>query len=293
MHLGYLSYNDADGIRPDALGVALEERGFESMWLPEHSHIPVDRRTPYPGNGPLPEGYFRMMDPLVSLGLAAGATTSLRLCTGVCLVLEHDLLALACAAATLDVVSGGRLLLGAGVGWLEEELANHRPDVAFAQRYSAMRERVAALRAAWTQDQASFAGRWDRFEPSYVYPKPVRGTIPVALGNAGPVGIEHAAAYADEWCPIDGMLRNEAGRPDPAHGIAAFRAAAQRHGRDPQAIPITLFVLGQPNATRLGLYRSLGVHRVVFGPVTMEPHPAGETLRHLDGLAAAAMAALG
>ena len=144
MDIGYLGLNDAGGIRPDHLAAELEDRGYESLWMPEHSHIPTSRKTPYPGGGDLPEGYWRMMDPLVSLAVAAGATSSLRLCTGICLVLEHDLLDLACATATLDVLSGGRLQLGIGVGWNEEELANHRPDVPFRHRYRAMRERVAA-----------------------------------------------------------------------------------------------------------------------------------------------------
>src|SRR5262249_5772631 len=162
-------------------------RGYDSVWLPEHSHIPTSRKTPYPAGGELPEGYWRMMDPLTSLGLAAGATTSLRVCTGICLLLEHDLLDLALATAPLDLRSNGRLTLGIGVGWNEEELANHRPELPFRQRYSAMRERVAALRAAWTEETPSFAGRWDRFDEAWVYPKPAQGSVPVALGNAGPV----------------------------------------------------------------------------------------------------------
>ena len=282
--VGYLGLNDAAGMRPDALAVELEDRGYESMWLPEHSHIPSSRKTPYPGGGPLPEGYWRMMDPLVSLAIAAGATTDLRLGTGICLVLEHDLLDLACATATLDVLSNGRLHLGVGVGWNEEELANHRPDVPFGQRYSAMRERVAALRAAWTEETASFAGRWDRFDESWVYPKPVQGSIPVALGNAGPVGISHAAAYADEWCPIDASVLNTSGRPDVPGGIELFRAKAAESGRDPDAIPITIFAMGRISIDRLLSYGALGVHRVVLPPPSMEPHDADETRRHLDGL---------
>ena len=223
VRLGYLALNDAAGIRPDRLSAELEARGFESIWLPEHSHIPTSRATPYPAGGPLPEGYKRMMDPLVSLAIAAGSTTSLRLCTGICLVLEHDLLDLACETATVDVLSNGRLTLGVGVGWNAEELANHRPDVPFRHRYQAMRERVAALRATWTEETPSFAGRWDRLDESWIYPKPAQGSIPVALGNAGLLGIEHAAAYADEWCPIDASMLNTTGRPDVPGAIAMFR----------------------------------------------------------------------
>ena len=282
MRFGYLALNDANGIRPDRLASQLEARGFESLWVPEHSHIPTSRRTPYPGGGELPEGYWRMMDPFVSLALAVGATSSLRLCTGICLVLEHDLLDLACTTATLDVMSGGRLTLGVGVGWNEEELANHRPDLPFAQRYTAMRDRIAALRAAWTEESASFEGRYDRFEASWVYPKPAQGAIPVALGNAGPVGIEHAAAYADEWCPIDASLLNAGGRPDPAGAVALFRDKAAANGRDPDTIPITFFSWGRMSPARLETYAGLGVSRIVLAPPTMQPHSADETLRHLD-----------
>lgn len=284
MDIGYLALNDADGIRPDHLAAALEERGFDSVWMPEHSHIPTSRATPYPAGGDLPEGYWKMMDPFVSLALAASATTDLKLYTGICLVLEHDLLALACTTATLDVLSDGRLHLGVGVGWNEEELANHRPDVPFSQRYSAMKERVAALRTAWGEEAASFTGRWDRFSESWIYPKPVRGTIPVALGNAGPVGIEHAAAYADEWCPIDASMLNSGGRPDVAGGVELFRNRVADNGRDPDTIPITIFAMGRLKQERLESYAALGVDRIVLPPPSMEPHPADETLRHLDHL---------
>jgi alkanesulfonate monooxygenase SsuD/methylene tetrahydromethanopterin reductase-like flavin-dependent oxidoreductase (luciferase family) len=170
------------------------------------------------------------------------------------------------------------------VGWNEEELANHRPDVAFRERYGAMRERIAALRAAWTDETPSFAGRWDRFDESWVYPKPQQQSIPVALGNAGPIGIEHAAAYADEWCPIDASMLNTGGRPDVRGAIALFREKAAAHGRDPDTIPITIFALGRLSLKRLVSYREMGVQRVVLPPARMVPHSADDTLRHLDAL---------
>jgi probable F420-dependent oxidoreductase len=284
MQFGYLALNDAEGIRPDRLANELEQRGFDSVWMPEHSHIPTSRATPYPAGGDLPSGYWKMMDPFVSLAVAASATSQLRLCTGICLLLEHDLLDLACTTATLDVLSGGRLTLGVGVGWNAEELANHRPDVPFAQRYSAMRERVAALRTAWTEDTPSFTGRWDRFDESWVYPKPAQGAVPVALGNAGPVGIEHAAAYADEWCPIDASMLGASGRPDVAGAIASFKELAAEHDRDPDAIPISIFALGRLKRARLESYVELGVQRIVLPPLSMEPHTTDDTLRHLDVL---------
>lgn len=285
MKFGYLSLNDAGGIRPDRLARELEDRGFESLWVPEHSHIPASRETAYPGGGELPDGYWHMMDPFVSLTAAAAATTTLRVATGICLVLEHDLLDLACTVATLDVLSGGRLILGIGVGWNAEELANHRPDLPFRLRYSAMRERVAALRSIWTEEAPSLDGRFDRFGPSWVYPKPVQGTVPVALGNAGRVGIQHAAEYADEWCPIDAQLLNDSGRPDVVGGIELFRRLATEAGRDAASIPITIFAFGRIDPERIEAYGALGVHRIVFPPATMQRHDEATALTRLDRLA--------
>jgi probable F420-dependent oxidoreductase len=283
VRVGYLSLNTIEGIRPDDLARELEQRGFDSIWVPEHSHIPTSRDSPYPAGGPLPEGYWRMMDPFVSLSMAAGVTSSLELCTGICLLLEHDVLDLACSAATLDALSGGRLRLGVGVGWNEEELVNHRPDLPFKLRYSAMEERVAALRTAWADDEAEFSGRWDNFTSSWVYPKPLNGTIPVALGNAGPVGIEHAARYADEWCPIDASMLNDGRKPNVSGAIELFRTKAAEAGRDPDSIPISIFTMGN-NHDRIRQYADLGVDRVVIMPKTMELHEVDVTLRQLDGL---------
>ena len=161
--------------------------------------------------------------------MAAGAATeSIKLYTGICLLLQHDLVDLACSTATLDVLTNGRFRFGVGVGWNKEELATHRPDLDFSMRYSAMRERIAALRAAWSQDPAEFEGRWDSFEASFIRPKPIHGSIPVSLGNAGPVGIKHAAEYADEWAPIDAGMLNTTGRPNVPWRHRALQAAGLR-----------------------------------------------------------------
>ena len=281
MKFGYLSLNHAAGLAPDKLARLLEERGFDSIWLPEHSHIPVSRDTPYPGGGDLPDGYWNMMDPFVSLTAAAGATKHLKLCTGICLLLEHDLLDLACTAATLDFLTHGRVVLGVGVGWNKEELANHRPELKFRHRYRAMRERVSALRTIWTKETPSFDGTWDRFTKSWVYPKPSQQPIPIALGNAGPLGIQHAAEYADEWIPIDASLVALGG---PAAGIQLFKEKAEEAGRDPDTIPISLFLWGAPSERRLEEYRELGVSRVVVPPPTMSASAPDETPAYLDSL---------
>ncbi len=282
MRFGYLSLNHASGISPSSAARALEDRGFDSIWVPEHSHIPTSRVSPYPGGGELPPGYWNMMDPFTSLAAAAEATDSLILATGICLLLEHDLLDLACTTATVDVLSKGRLLLGIGVGWNAEELTHHRPDLPFALRYKAMRERVAALRTIWSEETPSFEGRWERFSESWVYPNPVQVPIPIALGNAGPIGIQHAAEYADHWCPIDAGLKNEKGRPDIPDRVQYFRGLAEEAGRDPSAIGITIFAWGNPPRERLDSYRELGVERVVVGPPSFDLHDEAAVLKFLD-----------
>ena len=279
MKFGFLSSNHVGGPRPDVLAKELEDRGFDSVWMPEHTHIPISRDSAYPFGGELPDCYWHMMDPFVSLMAAAGATSRIKLCTGICLVLQHDVLDLACTVATLDALSGGRVLLGIGVGWNEEELANHRPDLPFKQRYSAMRERVEALRTIWTSEEPAYQGRWDRFTASWVYPKPSQQPVPIALGNAGPVGIGHAAEYADAWCPIDTALVQIGG---PATAIEMFRDLAAKADRDPETIPISIFSWGSPNPSRYEQYRSLGVERIVLLPPSMNTAESDRTLPYLD-----------
>ena len=287
MKFGYLTGNHAEGILPGDLARELEARGFDSVWFPEHSHIPVDRRSPYPNGGPLPGSYFHMMDPWVSIAAAAAETSTLTLGTGICLLLEHDLLDLACAVATADVLAEGRVVMGIGVGWNEEELENHRPDLPFKKRYSAMRERVEALRTAWRDEEASFSGTWDSFSTSWVFPKPIKGTVPIALGNAGPLGIQHAAEYADEWAPIDVGVMNTDGKPDVLGGIQRFRNLADEAGRDGSSIPISLYIWGRPRQERLEEYAEAGVTQFVFTPVNFDLPSADETLRYIYELTSA------
>jgi probable F420-dependent oxidoreductase len=282
MKFGFLGVNSASGIRPDRLAAELEGRGYESVWMPEHSHIPTSRRTPYPAGGELPEGYVHMMSPLISLAAMANATSTLRLATGICLALEHDLLDLATSATTVDVLCDGRLILGIGAGWNAEELANHRPDLPFGRRYRALAERVRALRVLWCDDPASFAGEFDRVDESWVYPKPVNGTIPIALGMAGAVGRPIAAALADEWCPIDVEMHAPDGRMSVSSAIEQFRLAVGEVGRDPADVPITIFAMKPARADIVERYADLGVDRVVFGPHAMTLHDADTTLRQLE-----------
>ncbi|HEY5874671.1 MAG TPA: TIGR03619 family F420-dependent LLM class oxidoreductase [Ilumatobacteraceae bacterium] len=257
MELGFTTMNTPEDVRADVLAQVLEERGYASLFIGEHSHIPVSRRTPYPTGGEMPDQYLRMMDPFVSLTMAAMATERLQIGLGVCLVLEHHVLGLAKAVATLDVASTGRLLFGVGVGWNAEELENHRPDVAWSQRYRAVEECVEALRRCWTDDKSEFHGEFFDVDPVWSFPKPEqRPHPPILLGTSGRVGTQHAVRWADEWMPIDLALG------DVARKVGRFREAAAAAGRE---IPISIVTFGDPAPETLHQYRELGIARVVIG----------------------------
>ena len=259
MELGFATMNTPEELHPAALARALEERGFTSLWTGEHSHIPAARTTPYPAGGELPDPYRRMMDPFLSLVLAADATTSLRVGTSVALPLEHDLFALAKSVATLDRLSGGRFDFGVGVGWNVEELADHRPDITWPSRYRALEECITALKVLWRDEEAEHHGRWFGFGPVWSEPKPLQDPHPpIAVGMAGRLGTAHAVAWGDEWMPMDLALGNVARR------VERFRQAVTDAGRPP--LPIILMTWGDPTLTTLASYRDLGIERVVIGP---------------------------
>ena len=278
MQLGFSTMNTPEDLRPDHLAKALEDRGYDSLFMGEHSHIPASRTTPYPSGGELPAQYLRMMDPFVSLTMAAMATTTLQIGTGVALALEHDLLDLAKAAASLDVMSGGRLLFGVGVGWNVEELANHRP-IPWRQRYRALEECVGALRRLWCDNDAEYHGEFYNFDPVWSFPKPThKPHPPVLLGVGGRVGTEHAVRWADEWMPIDIALGNV------AKNVGKFRQAAEDAGRD--EIPISLVAYGDPTLETLVVYRDLGIQRVVIGTARAGWDQPSTVLPYLDQYAA-------
>jgi probable F420-dependent oxidoreductase len=258
VELGFSSMNTPEGPAPDELAGWLEERGFESFWVGEHPHIPTVRRTPYPAGGDLPPQYLRMMDPLVSLTAAACATQRLLIGTGVALPLEHDLFDFAKAVSTLDRLSGGRLQLGVGAGWNQEELGNHRPDIPWSQRYRALAECVGALRALWVDDESEFHGRFFDFDPVWSHPKPLqRPHPPILCGTGRKLGTTQAVAWADAWMPIDVALG------DVARKVGRFREIVAASGRP--EMPITIVAWGDPSPDTLRRYRDLGVGRVVLG----------------------------
>lgn len=258
MELGFTTMNTPEDPAPGEMAAALEARGYDSLWIGEHSHIPAVRTTPYPAGGDMPMQYTRMMDPFLSLLAAANATSSLLVATGVALPLERDLFALAKSVATLDHLSDGRVIFGVGVGWNEEELADHRPDLPWAKRYRALDEAVAALRALWTDEEASFEGEWFSFDRAWSFPKPVqRPHPPIYCGAGGRIGTAQAVAWGDGWAPMDIALG------DVAKRIDRFRADVAATGRD--EVPITIVTFGDPDPDTLRSYRDLGVERAVIG----------------------------
>jgi probable F420-dependent oxidoreductase len=241
-------------IRPDELARDAEARGFHALYLPEHTHIPTSRLTPPPtGDGELAEEYRRTLDPWVALAQASAVTRRLRLGTGVALVAQHDPLALAKQIATLDHLSGGRVVLGIGFGWNREEAEDHGVD--WARRRGIAREHVMAMQRLWRDDVASFAGEHVRLSPSWAWPKPV-GAVPVLIGGAaGPGLFGHIAEYGDGWIPIGGA--------GLASALPDLRAAWEAAGRDPGTVEVVPFGT-IPDAGKLAHYRDLGVTEVAL-----------------------------
>lgn len=259
MHLGFSSMNTADDPAPGVLAKTLEDAGFESLWYGEHSHIPVARKTAYPPGGDLPEPYKKMMDPYISLMAAASATTRLRLGTGIALLLERELISQAKTICTLDRLSNGRVLIGCGVGWNEEEFSN-ATGLPWKRRYLALKESVLAQRALFTDPEPAFHGELINFDPVWFEPKPVQpGGPPVIFGAMGPMGVRHAAQWADGWMPVDVAML------DMKADIAAFREKVREFGRNPDDVEITLVVMSPVTADLLKSYRDLGVHRCNIG----------------------------
>lgn len=258
MDIGFTTMNTPDDVPIGDVAVALEDLGYDSLWIGEHSHIPATRRTPYPAGGEMPEAYKHMMDPFVSLTVAAQVTTRLLVATGVALPLERDVFSLAKTVSTLDHHSRGRLLFGVGVGWNREQLADHRPDIPWSARYRALDDGVAALRALWTDDETSHDGEFFRVDRAWSFPKPLqRPHPPVLVGGSGPLGTAQAARWGDGWAPMD------VGLGDVEQRVTAFRHAVADGGR--RLVPITLFIFGDPNRETLARYRDLGIERCVIG----------------------------
>ena len=281
MEFGLAIFPTADIQPPAELARMAEDRGFESLFFPEHTHIPASRATPYPAGGELPPEYSRTYDPFVGLTAAATATSTLRVGTGICLVIERDPIVTAKEVASLDRLSGGRFLFGVGAGWNHEEMANHGTDP--GRRFRLMRERVEAMKTIWTQDEATYHGRYVDFERIWCWPKPVQQPHPpVLVGGNGPRVFDRVLAYGDEWMP------NRIG-PDEVMlaQLREFAAHVERGGREP--IPVTVMGMMRDPA-RIAGFAQAGVHRAVFWVPTTAPD---EVEAAMDRYAAAVAAYAG
>lgn len=259
-------------ITPVRLARELEERGFAGLYLPEHTHIPVERATPYPAGGELPPEYGRTLDPFVALGQAAAVTSRLGLGTGITLIAQHDPIDLAKQIATLDHLSGGRFTLGVGYGWNREEAADH--GVEWSTRRELGRDRMALMRALWAPEPTPYKGEFGSVRASYAYPKPSGGAPRTLIGGAaGPKLFAHIAEHADGWLPIGGRGLSES--------VPALRAAWESAGRDPQKLHVVPYAV-LPSPGKLAHYAELGVAEVVL---QLPPGDESEVLRALDEFA--------
>jgi len=261
MHTGVLMFATDYAIRIDELAREAESRGFESLFVPEHTHIPTSRRSPFAGGAELPKEYWHTVDPFVGLMAAAAVTKKLKVGTGICLIIERDTIVTAKAAATLDFLSGGRFLFGIGAGWNFEEMRNHGTDP--EHRWGVVRERIRAMQRIWTQDEAEFHGKHVDFDPIWSWPKPAQKPYPpILIGGNSPGTFKRVLDYGDEWLPIMGR-----GAPLEEQ-IAALQRQANERGRG--TIPVSVFGVRADAETieRLG---AAGVTRCLFGLP-----PAGE-----------------
>jgi len=274
VHFGLTIFPTEYSISMIDLGRAAEERGFESLWVSEHTHIPASRRSPWPGGPELPKMYYHTLDPFVALTSAASGTTRIKLATGICLLVERDPIHTAKLVASVDHVSRGRFMLGIGGGWNLEEMENHgtRPE----SRFKLLRERVGAMKAIWTQDQAEYHGDLVDFDPIYMWPKPIQKPHPpIHVGGGFPSGARRAIRYGDGWMPIGGR------DGDIAERLSLFHEMAQEAGRDPQSLEVSIFA-AEPAEAALARNRDAGISRVVL---MLPPAPRDELLPTLDSYA--------
>lgn len=256
MRVGVFYFPTDYGIHPGELGKALEDRGFDSLYVPEHTHIPASRRSPFPGGGELPKRYSHTHDPFVALSFAAAATKTLTIGTGILLVPQHEPLVTAKAIASLDQLSGGRFVFGIGGGWNVEEMENH--GARYKTRFRQMREHVLAMKALWTQDEASYDGEFVKFDRVWSWPKPKQAPHPpIILGGESDHTLRRVVEYCDGWFP-----RTRAGFDAP-QAIARLHRMAEEKGRDPKTLSVTVF--GAPNdAATLAGYAEAGIHSTLL-----------------------------
>lgn len=274
MHLGMFTFNTDYSIRPDEMAKALEDAGYESIWVPEHTHIPAGRKSPYPSGGDLPRPYYHMADPFVSLMAAAGATKKLKIGTAISLINQHDPIVLAKEVATLDMLSNGRFIFGVGAGWNQDEMENH--GVPFKGRFGFLEERVRAMKAIWTEEKASFHGKYVNFDEIYSYPKPAQQPHPpVLFGGATPRARQRVVDFCEGWIPIDTMSE------DLPAGIADLREKAKAAGRDPGSIEVSVFAFNGADGDAILRHRDMGIARMVL----VAPRDRDQALAFIDRFA--------
>lgn len=256
MEYGITIFPTDYSISPAELAVAAEERGFDSMWFAEHSHIPVSRKSPWPGGAELPKMYCDTFDPFVALASAASVTTRIKLATGICLVVQRDPIHTAKQIATLDHLSKGRVLFGVGAGWNAEEMEDHGTD--FKRRFKVMRERIEAMKALWTKDEAEYHGEFVNFDPTFAWPKPMQKPHPpIHVGGGFPGGAKRAIRYGDGWMPIFG-------RDDITESLPEYRRMAEEAGRDPAKMEVSIFgCVAKPEVVEK--FKEAGITRCIFG----------------------------
>ena len=258
MDYGAMMFSTDYSIRPDDLAKMLEDRGFESMWVPEHTHIPASRVSPWPGGPDLPKDYWHTYDPFVALTAAAGATTNLKLGTGICLMIERDPITTAKEIASLDMLSRGRFIFGVGGGWNAEEMEDHGTN--YRRRWRILREKILAMKEIWTQEEAEFHGDHVNFDKMWAYPKPVqRPHPPILMGGDGPTTFDRVVEYCDGWMPIGGR----GGGFSLAEKIVLLKKQAQEAGRDPDSLNITSFGV-RPEPELVSRLQEAGVDRIIF-----------------------------
>jgi probable F420-dependent oxidoreductase len=275
MKFGVTMFPADYAIRVDDLAREAEARGFESLWLPEHTHIPASRRTPWPGGAELPKEYWHTHDPFVALAMAAAVTRTLKLGTGICLIVQRDPITTAKEVASLDFLSNGRFLFGIGGGWNVDEIENH--GTVFKMRWKVLRERIEAMKKIWTEDAPQYHGEFVDFDPLWSWPKPVQKPHPpILLGGHSPQVLQRVVDFCDGWMPIGIRARNIVA------DIQDLRQRAERAGRDPKSISVSIFgATADENA--LEEYREAGVERVSFG---LPPAERDTVLRLLERYAA-------
>lgn len=271
MQIGLFPFCTDYSMPIDRLAVAAEQRGFDSIWLPEHTHIPASRGTPYPGGGELPREYSHTLDPFVALGIAAGVTKNLKLATGICLAIEHQVLTLAKTVATLDHISNGRVLLGLGAGWNREEMENH--GTRYKSRFRKLEEQMAALREIWTNDEATFHGEFVNFDAIWSWPKPIQKPhVPMILGGETDYTLKRIVRSADGWLP-------RAMNPERVlKGIGKLESFAAEAGRKMDSISISVFA-PPPKGEVIARFRDTPVERVIL---MVPPRDEAATLSRLD-----------